>query len=161
MMMSAVIQDLTPFETAGRFLETAPVDLNSMAAAVGVRVETLPLGGDVSGKIERSPDGGFVISLNSHDGHRRRRFTLAHELAHYLLHRDLIGDGITDSAMYRSSLSNEVERQANRFAADLLMPAALVRRFWREGECSFAGMALRFDVSNEAARIRLKDLGYG
>jgi hypothetical protein len=37
-------------------------------------------------------------------------------------HRDLIGDGLIDDGMYRSKLGGDYERQANRFAAEILMP---------------------------------------
>jgi predicted transcriptional regulator len=160
--MLATVERKAPIEIVDPFLDRAPVDLDAMARALGMEVRrdrTLP--DDVSGKIERS-GSGYRIALNGRHGVRRQRFTLAHEIAHYVLHRDLIGDGVTDSAMYRSAhLSDDVESQANRYAADLLMPAKLVRAAWREGVVSFADMAARFDVSMDAAAIRMRDLRLG
>jgi len=139
-------------------MKDTPVDLDGMARALGVDVVTDPtLPEGIAGKIERA-DRGYRITLNGREGRRRQRFTLAHELAHFILHRDLIDDGITDSVMYRSRMSDEIESQANRFAADLLMPASAMRALWRQGIKSFAGMAAKFDVSTEAARIRMQDL---
>ena len=53
------------------------------------------------------------------------------------------------------------ETEANRYAAELLMPAAAMRARWRTGMRSFADFAATFGVSAAAARIRLKELGYG
>ena len=159
-MSVTTIENETAVDIVGRFLKTIPVDLDRMARALGVSVHRVSLGGDIAGKIERA-ERGYRITLNANDNPRRQRFTLAHEIAHFVLHRDLIGDGITDSGLYRSSLKDDIERQANRYAADLLMPAAKVRELWREDVRSIAGMADRFDVSSEAAEIRLKYLGYG
>ena len=153
---------LSPVEIVAPFLERAPVDLDGMAAALGLIVVRDPaLPAEISGKIERAGDG-FRVTINGAHGRFRQRFTLAHEIAHYVLHRDLIGDGVTDNAMYRSErLSDAIERQANRYATDLLMPARLMARAWRDGVRSFADMAARFAVSAEAASIRMRDLRLG
>src|SRR3546814_18529596 len=63
----------------------------------------------------------------------RRRFSIAHEIAYFALHRNLIGDGVTDDAMYRSNLSSAVEVQANRMAAGILMPWHLIREATDKG----------------------------
>ena len=159
--MSTTLEQRLPIEIAGDFARTAPVDLDAMARALGIEVASdHALPDDISGKIERVA-GRFRITINGNHAAPRQRFTLAHELAHYLLHRDLIGDGITDNVRYRSNLRDDVETQANGFAAELLMPAALVRAEWRGGLKHIAGIAQRFDVSYEAAKIRLTSLGFG
>src|SRR3546814_8751462 len=76
---------------------------------------------------ERGGESGFAIYVNGSHPRVRRRFSIAHEIAHFALHRNLIGDGVTDDAMYRSNLSSAVEVQANRMAADILMPWHLIR----------------------------------
>lgn len=161
--MLALADTVTPIEVVGRFLDSAPVDLDGMAAALGLEVVHHPsLPDDVSGKIERA-GGGYRITVNARHSATRQRFTLAHEIAHYVLHRDLIGDGIVDNAMYRSTrLSSEFETQANRFAADILMPAALLRRVYRkEGVRDLVTLMERFGVSEQAMRIRLNSLRLG
>jgi Zn-dependent peptidase ImmA (M78 family) len=161
-MTIAVQQGTLPVEVVGRFLNKAPVDLLAIAQALGLQVETVWFDEDhdAAGKIERSGQT-YTVSINALDNARRQRFTLAHEIAHYVLHRDLIGDGITDRGLYRSRLSDAIETQANRYAANLLMPAALVRTAWRDGNRSLTGVAELFNVSTEAARIRLQELGLG
>src|SRR3546814_9683341 len=82
---------------------------------------------------ERGGESGFAIYVNGSHPRVRRRFSIAHEIAHFALHRNLIGDGVTDDAMYRSNLSSAVEVQANRMAADILMPWHLIREATDKG----------------------------
>jgi Zn-dependent peptidase ImmA (M78 family) len=60
--------------------------------------------------------------------------------------------------MYRSSFTDDLERQANRFAADILLPAGLVRAHYKNDK-SLIGLSKTFNVSDAAIRIRLKELG--
>ena len=92
---------------------------------LGLLVKKQSLGNEIAGQIVRDSwrngntgRSGFTIYINSDQHPNRQRFTLAHEIAHYILHRDLIEDGLIDDTMYRSSLSNFYETQANRMAAD-------------------------------------------
>lgn len=152
----------TPSEIVNSYLDWAPVDLDGLAKDLGIEVRhSSSLPNDISGKIERIDRGGrrFAITINARHHANRQRFTLAHEIAHFILHRDLIGDSVVDNAMYRSCLSDEWERQANRYAANLLMPARLVRAKHQAGILTASGMAAEFRVSPEAARIRMDELG--
>lgn len=65
------------------------------------------------------------------------------------------GDGILDDALYRSGLSSVPEAEANRFAADILMPCHLVSREMRAGADSVEELTKRFGVSPCAMSIRL------
>lgn len=158
-MQIAEFMMATPTQIIRRFTEAAPVDVHRMAAALGLKVEAEPLDKSISGKIVKDADRPrYTITLNANHHPRRQRFTLAHEIGHYVLHRDLIGDGIIDDAMYRSRQSDRVERQANSYAASLLMPAPLVRDFAKTSD-QLSETALHFGVSEEVARIRLEELG--
>jgi Zn-dependent peptidase ImmA (M78 family) len=99
--------------------------------------------------------GGFDIFVNASHPEVRRRFTIAHEIAHIVLHPHLIGDGITDDALLRSGLSNAVEAQANRLAADILMPRDKLNEFLVKGITSVKELASRFQVSEQAMAIRI------
>ncbi|MBK1870622.1 ImmA/IrrE family metallo-endopeptidase [Aestuariivirga sp. YIM B02566] len=140
----------------------APVPVGAIAKSLGlaVKVATLPV--DISGEIK--PDthasAGFQIRVNKHEAKTRQRFTIAHEIAHFLLHKHLIKDGLTDSILYRSKLTNKREAEANRLAADILMPWSLVDS-WRTG---LKGVDIRslapqlasyLEVSEVALKIRL------
>ena len=155
--MSMTIQQDEITSAVERRLSVPPIDLDGLARDLGLRVAYQSLPHEILGKIERQPPT-YLITINSDDPVRRRRFTLAHELSHYLLHRDLIGDGIVDDGLYRSALSTAIERQANRYAAGLLMPAGLVRQAWRAGCTTPEAMSERFNVSAQSAQIRLRDL---
>lgn len=108
-----------------QFTAAIPVAVGALAKALGltVVVATLPL--SISGMV-KPEDGRFVIKVNRFEPKERQRFTIAHEVAHYLLHRHLIAKGVIDSTLYRSKLSSRLEAEANKLAADILMPRKLV-----------------------------------
>lgn len=144
------------------FLGDVPVKIATMARALGIEVKSATLRPRISGQLQRSTDSssGFRIRINRHEAGTRKRFTIAHEVAHYLLHRDFIGDGIEDSILYRSSLSDTREAEANRLGAQLLMPKESIVRVLRElgGRATpdvARIMAARYDVSEAAMSIRL------
>jgi len=140
----------------------APIRLSAIANALRVKVLATTLPSGISGEIRPDPNtpGEYVIKVNKNDSARRQRFTVAHEIGHYLLHRDEIGDGITDDVLYRSSLSDRREAQANRFAADLLMPQKLVDEWMDRARALkvdnvITFLADKFNVSEAAMKIRL------
>jgi predicted transcriptional regulator len=138
--------------------QTVPVSPVAIAHALGLKVYRVP-GWDpnLSGMIRRNADnpGGFDIFVNADHPDVRRRFTIAHEIAHAVLHPELIGDGITEDALYRSGLSNAVEAQANRLAADILMPRDKVNEAIRGGSTDVRALARMFNVSEQAMAIRI------
>ncbi len=146
------------------FMETAPVDVEGLARALGVRVRRAWLDGQLSGMIERNTDGKYVITVNASDRHERQRFTIAHELGHYMLHRSLIGDGVDDDRAYRSTSGGKYhnlnigprqETEANRFAANLLMPRELISKLKRDrGLRTTDDLATALAVSKQAMAIR-------
>ena len=114
--------------------------------------------GSNSGQIEKitSADKSYRITINALENNQRKRFTVAHELAHLLLHRDDIGDGITEDALLRSTLSNPQEAEANSLAAAILMPRYLVEFIQDSTHERAAEVFARLcGVSEIAAKIRL------
>lgn len=147
--------------TIERFQAAPPVDLRGLAKTLGVPVKAATLPPGISGEIRPDGDDGYVIKVSRHDSPGRQRFTVAHELAHFILHRAYIGDGITDDAMYRSEQSDSVEAEANRLAADILMPAELLAERKRTIEQIGVDdvndtLAATFEVSPSAMKIRLE-----
>ncbi|MEM9287130.1 MAG: ImmA/IrrE family metallo-endopeptidase [Pseudomonadota bacterium] len=146
------------------YLSTYPVKLGALARALGVggiRVSSMPTG--VSGQITKE-NGDYFIRVNRNEARERQRFTIAHELAHFLLHRDVIDsspDGITDNVLYRSGAPERIEFQANRLAADLVMPMDLIEKKLRDDfggvvtEATIESLAASFQVSKAAMEIRL------
>ncbi|ULO19502.1 ImmA/IrrE family metallo-endopeptidase [Sulfitobacter sp. CB2047] len=111
--------------------------------------------------IKRIADDRFEIAVNSKHHPNRQRFSMAHEYAHYLLHRgkiDSMANG--ERILHRNGDRNSIEYQANIFAAKLLMPEVLVRRAFRLSQGNLTKMALELGVSKESLRYRLGDLGY-
>jgi hypothetical protein len=91
----------------------------------------------------------------------RRRFTVAHEIGHHLLHSDGKAVLCRPADVETAQASERArEREANRFAAELLMPEAMVREAAdRDGPDPIA-LAPAFGVSDVAMGYRLVTLGY-
>jgi hypothetical protein len=94
---------------------------------------------------------------------RRYRFTIAHELGHWICH--VVGGASPQPTFCRSKdLSQDadrtLEREANLFGAELLMPEPAVRAAWAE-LVGVAACAARFDVSPSAMHWRLYSFGLG
>ena len=143
-------------ETIRKFQKKAPVRIFTLARELGLELYTTDeFPKDISGRIDREEDGTYVIFTNEDHHLNRRRFTVAHEIAHYVLHRDLIEGGIVDDTLYRSKLSSPLERQANLYAANLLMPEHLIRKAMKSGINSIEELAEKFRVSVSAMSIRL------
>ena len=95
------------------------------------------------------------IYVNRADPATRQRFTIAHELAHYLLHRHTLGTELVDDTFYRSGLPEVREYEANKLAAEILMPWPLVRKLMQEGQRTPKELADKLAVSEAAVHIRL------
>lgn len=145
------------------FIASQPVRVGALAARLGLKVVKSPsLRPTISGLIRPSADAeaGFEILVNKFEPAERQRFTVAHEIGHFLLHREDIGAGVVDSIMYRSGLSSRKEVEANRIAAAIVMPAEAVSdELRRLGGVDEPGvveeLAEQFRVSVPAMRIRL------
>lgn len=146
-----------------------PVNIEAIVRDVGLRLNRkAELDAGISGQLERLNGNEFKISVNKAHHYFRQRFTIAHELAHFLLHRDLIGEGVDDSKAYRSEsygnfhnteIGPREEAQANRFAARLLIPKSKLGELVRVGD-DVAEISRKFQVSPAAMKIRLNSLGY-
>lgn len=144
-------------------MKTRPVKVGALAEALGLKVvRASNLKATISGLIRPSEDApsGFEILVNKFEMPERQRFTVAHEIGHFLLHRDEIGSGVVDSVMYRSSLSSRKEAEANGLAATIIMPADAVRsELLKLGSTDEPGvveeLAEQFRVSIPAMKIRL------
>jgi IrrE N-terminal-like domain len=146
--------------TIQRFQQSPPVNVVGIAAAFGLKVYHDDLDSGISGKIIRDPThggtSGYSIVINASEASTRQRFTIAHEIGHYLLHRDKIGDGLVDDALYRSGLSTLEEVRANRLAAEILMPFDLIEQAIKKGAKNVQDLAALFRVSAQAMSVRLE-----
>ena len=143
-----------------------PVDVKAMANALGLTYVERRMHPDESGGIEYK-DRQYIVFVNDSETEQRKRFTAAHEIAHYLLHRDILRerghmDRLFDSAAYdnpEEPLTRYHEVQANKYAASLLMPKFAIRDQMAHGNNTLSGLAEKFNVSRKAMRIRLDNLG--
>lgn len=135
-------------------VRSAPVPVHQLAAGLGVTVVAAKLA--VTGVLDPTDAHDVRIHVNATDSAVRQRFTIAHELGHLMLH--------PLSVQYRdyitSSRGGLKERQANRFAVDLLMPEWLVRPAFRWLSGDLEQLADYFEVSKPAMEIRFQEL-YG
>ena len=154
-------------QIVARHLTSAPVDLEAIFADLGIGYCEKTIRTGESGWIERTGEH-FEVVVNASDPAARRRFTAAHELAHYLIHRDLMDHGArmmrhTDR-LYGDADDNpnspfkpHHEVQANKLAAQIIMPAPLIREKFAENP-NHVALAAEFEVSAQAMEIRLKTL---
>ncbi len=154
-------------------MEDRPVPVERIAIMLGMRVERGELGTEVSGLliIENNTP---IIGVNTNHVNERQRFTIAHEIGHFVLqhhtHSDIFVDEDNFLAVYRRdnprSRDNKRERDANTFAGALLMPKEILheeldsRSLGLFGDSDWNSLAQRFEVSTQALLIRLTKLGF-
>ena len=152
---------LSKYDVIQKKYASIPVDVVAVAKELGLRVWEVDIQSpnNFSGKISKSKEdggkSGYAIYVNSNHSEARQRFTIAHEIGHYVLHNDLIGDGVQDDALYRSGLPSNIETEANRFAANLLMPMEEVNKAILKHGFYVEQLADLFQVSQAAMAIRL------
>lgn len=138
-----------------------PVPVVQIAVSEGIKVMTDPdYPDDRSGHIEIDQDGTATIIVNGKQAATRKRFTIAHEIAHFVFDRDYLEqhrfidrDGDAMDASYRKR-----ESRANAFAAQLLMPEQDFIQQWVALR-SVDKIADYFGVSRDAVRFRAMNLG--
>jgi IrrE N-terminal-like domain len=128
-----------------RSLPNAPTNQGALSGMLDAEAQTIWLD---RAEAQRSPG--------------RRRFTIAHECGHWVLH--VTGTGLlvcrndeVETAGDRALRQREAE--ANAFAEALLMPERLVHEHATSTGCNLPVLAERFDVSVVAMRLRLLRLG--
>ena len=149
--------------------KTLPINISKIAQSLGIEVLKMSMPKpEVSGFIVKREDGQICIYVNENDAITRQRFTIAHELAHFYLHykdEDNVDDKkvILDFVKFRNGKydyeGKEEERQANAFAAELLVPFYFLKEIWddgyRDGHVVF--LADLFAVSIEMMEHRLNN----
>lgn len=143
---------------------TLPIDVTSVAHALGIKTQELALAPSTDGLLVKDEAGGpfkAVVNLSTHE--HRKRFTYAHEIGHFIhSYQDFPKDRKAGRVEHRDELSSKGidpdEIWANRFAAALLMPASIVRRYWGEGHTRDE-LADMFNVSRRAMDLRIATLG--
>lgn len=159
------LMELDPKDRAivEKYQKEVPMKLGALARELGLIVKKSTLPANISGEI-KEVNSVVTIRINRHDAPNRQRYTLAHEISHFFLHRHLLQDGIQDDVLYRSSLSNSIETEANKLAADILMPLNLIKELLVKHskginkESMYEAVAEEMQVSVTALKIRLEKI---
>ena len=145
-------------------LEIVRQRLPSTPYGAGVREIKPPveiIGDAFEGMLARDPDDHAVwgIAYNGKARGERQRFTIAHELGHFILHRSQKQSFNCDSQSVHTGIDGlrQIEREADEFASNLLMPGDLLREWISNQRIDLhvlSAIAKRFQVSFEALCIR-------
>jgi len=146
----------------------APVDVYKLIENEGISILDEKMEDDHSGFL-LAEEGKATIGINTSHHSKRKRFTAAHELGHYFLHaqgKDGLFIDKKEKAFKRSTVSSTgedaVEIEANRFAAEILMPKIFIEEIVGDDEITdlyIIDLAIQFQVSEQAMTLRLVNLG--
>lgn len=145
-----------------------PVPVDRIAESLGARLRYSPFDGELAGMLIRD-EGSTIIGVNSLHHINRQRFTIAHECGHLLLHK---GKDVHIDRAFRVNRRDEVSSQAidpqeieaNRFAAELLMPYNMIMNDLVEYEIDIEDeedlkeLADKYQVSVQALTHRITNL---
>jgi Zn-dependent peptidase ImmA (M78 family) len=158
-------------------VQRGEVPVETIVKSLGIIIKIDEVNENLSGFVARKKGSQkAIIGVNKAHHPNRQRFTIAHELGHYLLHEgeqvhlDTSPDSFTINLRNSESSKgeNNDEREANLFAAELLMPAELLREELESvGDIELLGsseflekLATKYKVSVQALTFRLAYLGY-
>lgn len=150
-----------------------PVKLKTVTDHLNIKVIEDSFDDDVSGLLVIKK-GIAAIGVNREHSLNRKRFTIAHEIGHYQLHhnKDDQEEIFVDRkwAYFRDKKSHKgidkKEIQANNFAAELIMPAELLKKYINENDIdlfddsAIYNLSKYLEVSEEALTIRLMKMGF-
>jgi Zn-dependent peptidase ImmA (M78 family) len=169
-MIRKKIEDITAKILAELGISELPIPVKKIAEMKGLIIHSYDLGENISGVLVINNNKG-VIGLNPTESPVRKRFTIAHELGHYILHggnKDSLFVDKEFKVLFRDqSSSNGDHRQeleANAFAAAILMPADILKREIGQlpldltDEDIIKSLAQKFEVSSIAMTYRISNL---
>ena len=140
------------------------INVESIAKELGITIVYEPFASDnISGVFLRKNKDLF-LGVNKTHHPLRQRFTIAHEIGHYILHASdelhYDTDNIETLHFRKADITSFDEIEANQFAAELLMPEGILNRCIEGGIKAISDLADRFSVSEDAMRYRLINLGW-
>jgi Zn-dependent peptidase ImmA (M78 family) len=168
-MLTKKIEKLTIEILDSLGINSLPVPVDEIAKKRGLDIKAFDLGEKVSGVLVMDAGKG-TIGYSPTESKVRQRFTIAHELGHYELHKQDSGLFIDKdfTVLFRdeNSSSGEIkkEQEANAFAAALLMPEKLLideiknHNFDLGEDNSMKELAKLFNVSVPAMTFRIANL---
>ncbi|HFK5574950.1 hypothetical protein BAS06_02955 [Elizabethkingia miricola] len=153
------------------FFRKAPINIEALITKETINKVIHPFDDDIAGVlIIDDKNNKVTIGINQKSSHERKNFTMAHELGHYILHNDR-SNMFLDKVFYRkksegyTTKEEKIEKEANYFAANILMPENLVFQEIEKldmdlyEDSSIKKLAQTFNVSSSAMSFRLINLG--
>lgn len=132
------------------------IDLEAIALTLGAKIKERPLNGGEARIIGNNNEA--IITINSKSNYKRKRFSLGHEIGHWQLHRGKNFSCIHKDIGNPSGKVKRVEREADEFAANLLMPWFLFKpvaqSFSHANFEAISDLSCRFQTSFIATAIR-------
>jgi Zn-dependent peptidase ImmA (M78 family) len=158
MKVSDVIKDADETR-AENFQSTPPIDVYGIATNNGLDVVERhfpPEQANIAGFVTLQ-NGRGKLYVNLSDSPNRRRFTVAHELGHWRLHKTELEKNPNRSILFRIAIGqlnkDPIERDANVYAANLLVPLETLKEY-RDNRTK-EQLAELFEVSTEVMGYRL------
>lgn len=136
-----------------------PLDIENLIKEYRIKIGREDMEYSISGYIEKREKGWF-IGVNKYHTEQRQRFTLAHEFAHYILHRYIFRDRHEDIVLFRTNTQDPIERAANDLASEILIPKEKFREYLDSGIKEIGQLSEKFNVSIIALRYKAYKLGY-
>lgn len=131
--------------------EINEIDIYRIAHGLGCKIELVDFDPpNISAKISRNSPNTYIIQVCRSDSLRRQKFSIAHEIAHIILHDDGQDEFIEFRQNSIDYSPNELykEVQANMLASALLLPKQQVTRVWEMSK-SIDTVADIFNVSKD------------
>lgn len=173
-------KNLKDFQAQSSIEEGHGIDLKELSKRIGIEdiIQTDKFNELTLGAITKGEDGKYYIVVNNKQNEKRKRFTIAHEIGHFILHREILdknktildkvseGDSVIGGpdmnfllrAMNTEgvTVTNKHEIEANKMAADILMPFDKINGMEEHNKKDVSFFADYFNVSLTAMAIRLE-----
>ena len=164
------IEDITSRILTELEIQSVPIPINKIVRQKGLKLKSFNFGEEVSGAL-LIKDGEGTIGYDPEESKVRQRFTIAHELGHYILHGNLNETLFVDKKSrvhfrdQKSSTGESLqEQEANAFAASILMPEKMIKKELSKADNDLSDetqielLANKFNVSTLAMTYRLANL---
>ncbi len=152
-------------------IRSFPVPIEKIAKFLGAQIRFSPLDKDLSGMVYIK-DGVPIIGVNALHHPNRQRFTIAHEIAHIILHKEELSEEVHVDKQFpilmrdhlASTGTDQREMAANDFAANLLVPQEALEKALKDittddiDDEPLDDLAKKFKVSRQMLEYRIRNL---
>lgn len=157
------VDDLTTLIFTQNLYTDFEVDIEAVVKLKSINlIKDNELNPSISGLLQKdSKTNKWTITVNNNHHIKRQRFTIAHEFAHFCLHKGTDDHFIDQEIFFRKDHDDPIEFAADKFAAQILMPEKFIKQaIDSDGIKNIETLSNLFNVSNIAIKKRVLDLGY-